>query len=325
MPPTRRSNQTSRRSSPLPSLKTLVFEAIKKAIWRPDTTEHLNFYTEDLGHFINYRYIMTQQLKDTAERMTLWHDYEIGHRLRNETQEDDREGLVTELLTTSRLVKRALRAHQIFRHVPWAIAHLQGVTIGTLFRLSIEETNWVEAEVANYIGSNRIAVESQQTEPTLPGFHTTPLRDNHQGHLMSLMEIFEGPPITMEVPAGATPRTHHPVSLNSHHVIWEPNEPNQEEAIQEVPIFEEEVQELQYPTPEAAPSDTETSEPSEEEEEEQQRVYQSSVRIQAVQGLENVVEDDWPLFYPLTSWPALPPFEERNDEVTPADDVWHQL
>ena len=113
----------------------------------------------------------------------------------------------------------------------------------------------------------------------------------------------------MEVPAGATPRTHHPVSLNSHHVTWEPNEPNQKEAIQEVPIFEEEVQEFQYPTPEAAPSDTETSESSEEEEE-QQRVYQSSVRIQAVQGLENVVEDDWPLFYPLTSWPALPSFEE---------------
>ena len=119
---------------------------------------------------------------------------------------------------------------------------------------------------------------------------------------MSLMEIFKGPPITVEVLAGATQTTHRPISLNSHHIIWEPNEPNQEEAIQEVPIFKEEVQEqeLQYPTPEAAPSDTETSESSEEEEE-QQRVYQSSVHIQAVQGLKNIIEDDWSLFYLLTS------------------------
>ena len=200
--------------------------------------------------------------------MTLWHDYEIRHHLRNETQEDDRESLVTELLTTSRLVKRALRAHQIFRHIPWAIAHLQGVTVGPLLRLSVEEANWVEAEVANYIGSNRIAVESQQTEPTPPGFHTTPLQDNHQGHLMSLMEIFEGPPITIEVSARATPTTHYSVTLNLHHIIWEPN---QEEA-QEVPVFEEEIQELQDPTPEAVPSDPEADESSEEKEE-QQRVY----------------------------------------------------
>ena len=116
----------------------------------------------------------------------------------------------------------------------------------------------------------------------------------------------------MKVPARATPATYYRVNLNLHHIIWEPN---QEEA-QEVPTFEEEeVEEPQDPTLEAPPSDTETDESSEEEEE-QQRVYQSSVCIQTVQGLENVVEDDWPLFYPLTSWPALLPFEEQNDEVT---------
>ena len=40
----------------------------------------------------------------------------------------------------------------------------------------------------------------------------------------------------MEVSAGVTPATHHSVNLNSHYIIWEPN---QEEA-QEVPTFEEE-------------------------------------------------------------------------------------
>ena len=175
MPPTCRSNQTSHHSTPLPSLKTIIFDAIKKAIWCPDTSDHLNFYTEDLGHFINYWYIMTQQLKDTTDQMTLWHDYEIGHCLCNETQENDWEDLAAELLTTSWLIKRALHVHQIFHHVPWTIAHLQEVTDRNIIHLITEEVNWVESKVADYIGSNHITVGSQQTELTLPGFHTTSL------------------------------------------------------------------------------------------------------------------------------------------------------
>ena len=56
--------------------------------------------------------------------MTLWYDYEIRHHLCNKTQKDNQEDLITELLTISQLIKRALHIYQIFCHILWAIAYL---------------------------------------------------------------------------------------------------------------------------------------------------------------------------------------------------------
>jgi hypothetical protein len=224
MPPIRNNcTQTACRSTPLPSLQEGIYSHITQALeeTRNYRSSSLNLASHDLGHFVLNRREVIQRMYDTAQRLEIWHEYEIRHQLHQKCAGWSTQR-IKDLTNLDRHEQHtAKKIHQVLCHCPEIIAHINYVKVQDFTNLSGGQTDELEQWIAQDTDS-WIVPGSQYIDPLWNPI----LQDTPDQWLQTVTDLFEGPPIRIDAPM----QPHHiPYFDGPRRIRWRsPTPPNQE-------------------------------------------------------------------------------------------------